>query len=128
MRGITKAGYGLFAGIVLSMHAVSAAPRSILLFIDSNKPRQLEMVMEINHELSLSPTFRGSLAVRVIDINGGLIPRFNFMDMQTDSDGKWVIQYKPRTLPWLICQPYKKTPTGSHINHASDLRRCLNTR
>lgn len=117
--------YWLLATIILGIKPVGAESTNILLFIDSDKAVQLEMVATINHDLNLSPTLKRSLALRVIDVSGGLTPRFANADIQTDSDGKWVSQYKPRTLPWLICRPQQKTVPGRYIGNANEIRQCL---
>ncbi|CNC66778.1 hypothetical protein [Yersinia pseudotuberculosis] len=96
-----------------------------LLFIDSNNEKQLEIVNKINKELQLSPTLSRGISLEVIDILGGLVPRFSTLRYRVDTYGEWVVKYKPRNLPWLICSVQNVSHSGCSITQHDAIRRCL---
>ncbi|MDA5483282.1 hypothetical protein PGS49_21985 [Yersinia intermedia] len=100
-------------------------PSQALLFIDSNNERQLELVNKINKELQLSPTLNNGVNLEVIDIRGGMEPRFSALRYRVDTNGEWVVKYKPRNLPWLICSEQNMPHSGFSITQHDAIRRCL---
>ncbi|CNG47218.1 hypothetical protein OP862_03705 [Yersinia massiliensis] len=100
-------------------------PNQVLLFIDSKSIGQNELVENINRELQFSPTLNTGIDVQIIDIQGGIVPRFNALRYRVDTDGEWVVRYKPRSLPWLICSAQKKSSQGFSISNHDAIRRCL---
>ncbi|CRY56904.1 Uncharacterised protein [Yersinia intermedia] len=115
-----------FAFIIMGIPILGfTQPNQVLLFIDSKSIRQIELVENINRELQLSPTLNTGIEVQIIDIQGGIVPRFNALRYRVDTDGEWVVRYKPRSLPWLICSAQKKSPQGFSISSHDAIRRCL---
>lgn len=116
----------LIALLLMGVPAIGfTQPSQALLFIDSNSEKQLEIVNKINKELQLSPTLSKGVNLEVIDIRGGLAPRFSALRYRVDTNGEWVVKYKPRNLPWLICSVQNVSHSGFSISQHDAIRRCL---
>ncbi|ATM94442.1 Uncharacterised protein [Yersinia frederiksenii] len=116
----------IIALLVLGIPGIGCTqPNQVLLFIDSKSHGQLELVNQMNRELQLSPTLNAGIDLQVIDIQGGIAPRFSALRYLIDSDGGWVVRYKPRSLPWLICSAQQKPQQGFSIAKHDAIRRCL---
>lgn len=122
--------FGLF--IAVSMEGLAAAsknppgsgPVEVIVFINTARPEQGQLLLQLSEQLYFSQQLREKLTVTIIDINQKGVVYRGPANYLKDSTGTWVAKYRPDKIPALYCLRKGKASNKEMLN-AQEIRVCL---
>ncbi|MFI8416074.1 hypothetical protein ACQKDS_06365 [Serratia sp. NPDC078593] len=113
--------------MLLLLPGLLAAQTRAVVFIDSSRPAQGQLVNAMNQMLFYSPALRARLAVEVFDINPHGAHFSGGLNYRPDRRGLGAARYRPEALPFLICLDDEKEILRMEINKKEQLCLCIHT-
>lgn len=110
--------------MLLLLPGILTAQTRAVVFIDSSRPAQGQLVNAMNQMLFYSASLRAQLAVDVFDINPHGAPFSGGLHYVPDTHGQGAARYRPDALPFLICLEGKKEILRMEIEKKEQLCLC----